>query len=177
MAIARGRPINKQLVPHIIVPDVDVAIDFYWRAFEAAEIFRTMRPNGLGQRHHAHLRIGDSVIAVTRENPDRQGPYVRAPRTVGGLSCLLELFVDDVDAWAARAEREGAEIFRKPEDMFFGDRYCQIVDPYGHLWAFSTPKETITAGECADRMNAFYESLGVTVVPTPPDRIPVLLAR
>jgi PhnB protein len=175
MAIVNGRPINKQLMPHIIVPNVDEAIDFYNRAFEAVEIFRTLRPNGLGQRHHAHLRIGESVMAVTRENPDRAGPYVRSPHTVGGLNGFLELFVDDVDAWAARAEREGAEIFRKPEDLFFGDRYCQVVDPFGHLWAFSTPNEMLSAEECSDRMNAFYESLGATVVLTPLEKTPAMV--
>jgi PhnB protein len=172
MAILNGRPVNKQLVPHIIVPDVDAAVDFYKRAFDAVEIFHTLRANGSGERHHAHVKIGESVMAVTRENPDRQGPYVRSPRTVGGLTGMIELFVDDVDAWAARAEREGAEIFRRPENMFFGDRYCQLLDPSGHLWAFSTPLETMTAADCVNRMHEFYKDVGIAVSPTPPGSVP-----
>jgi uncharacterized glyoxalase superfamily protein PhnB len=173
MSILTGRPINKQLVPHIIVPDVNAAVDFYRRAFEAVELFRTLRPDGSGDRHHSNLKIGDSVLAVTRENPDRKGPFVRSPKTVGGLNGFIELFVDDVDAWAARAEKEGAEIFRAPHDTFFGDRYCQLIDPMGHLWAFSTPQVAMTAEQCIANMHEFYVGLGATVVPTPPEKIPV----
>lgn len=173
MAILNGRPINKQLVPHIIVPDVDAAVDFYRRAFEAVEIFRTLRANGSGERHHSNLKIGESILAVTLENPERKGPYVRSPRTVGGHSGFIELFVDDVDAWASRAEREGADVFRQPEDTFFGDRYCQLIDPSGQLWAFSTPIETMEGDECVRRMHEFYGGVGIEVSPTPSDKVPV----
>jgi PhnB protein len=172
MAILNGRPINKQLVPHIIVSSVDAAVDFYRRAFDAVELFRTLRANGSGERHHANLRIGESVLAVTLENPERVGPYVRSPQTIGGLNGFIEMFVDDIDAWAERAEREGATIYRKPENMFFGDRYCQLVDPFGHLWAFSTPIETMEGDDCITRMHEFYAGVGIDVKPTPSDKIP-----
>jgi PhnB protein len=151
MSIRGARPNSGQIAPHLIVRDAEAAIDFYRRAFGAEELYRSPMPSGIGV--HAQLRIGDSVVMVSSENlihdPDLCS---RAPETLGGSSSILELYVDDVDAAYKRAIDSGASPTIPLADTFFGDRYGQLRDPSGHVWALATVKEELTPEQIAERM-------------------------
>jgi len=77
---------------------------------------------------------------------------VRSPETLGGSSTILELYVDDVDGLYKRAIDAGATATLPPHDAFFGDRYGQFRDPFGHVWAVATVKEDLTPEQIADRL-------------------------
>ena len=163
MAINGGRPVDRRAVPHLFVRDAAEAAEFYQRAFGASELYQTALPGGGGR--HVHLQVQDSVVLVTDENPEldamikaqAQGENtssLRAPLSLGATSVLLEMYVDDVDAAFQQAVAAGATVRMPVSDMFFGDRYGQLTDPYGHVWALATATENLNPAEAEARMQA-----------------------
>ena len=159
MAIKGARPNNHQVAPHLIVRDVSKAIDFYERAFGAQVLYRGGMPNGTVL--HAHVRIAESVIMISLENmgaDEREmakievGVRVRGPETLGGTTTILELYVPDVDAAFQRAIDAGGTPKLAVADQFYGDRYGMVTDPFGHVWALASVKETLTADEIEARV-------------------------
>lgn len=138
------------VTPYLSVRGAAKAIDFYAKAFGATEIFRMGGPGDSVM--HAEMRIGDSVVMLGDEMPQMGST---APQTVGGTAVSLLLYVNDVDASFARATQAGCQAQMPPTDMFWGDRYCKIQDPFGHLWAIATHKEDVTPEETARRAAAW----------------------
>ncbi len=153
MSIQGGRPNDRQIAPHLIVRDGEAAIAFYRRAFDAVELYRSPMPAGVGI--HAQLRIGASTVLISTESlmhiPDL---HVRSPETLDGSSTILELYVDDVDSAYQRAVDAGATPTLPPSNQFFGDRYGQLRDPLGHIWALGTVREELTPEAIQARMAA-----------------------
>ena len=131
------------LSPHLIVQDAAKAIEFYKKAFGAVEVGRMPMPDGklLG---HAHLKIGDSSLFLSDEMP---GMGSKAPPSGGGGPVGLHLYVEDVDAAFQRATAAGATAKMPPADMFWGDRYGVVTDPFGHKWSFATHIKDLTPAE------------------------------
>ena len=149
MSIQGARPVTPQVTAHLIVRDITSAIAFYQRAFGATVLFSAPMPQGLGG--HAHLQIGESVILVSSEIP-ATAPQVASPESVGRTTVMLELYVPDVDAHYQRALDAGAVPYRPIIDRFFGDRYGQILDPFGHVWALATMLEALTPEQVRKQM-------------------------
>lgn len=121
------------LTPHIVCENAVDAIEFYERAFGAEEEFRLMTPQGVLM--HAQLRIGGSPIMMAQENPAWN---CMGPKSLKGTPVTLHLYVADVDAAIERAKQAGATVTMPPADMFWGDRYGQVEDPFGHRWSLAT---------------------------------------
>jgi len=152
MAIKGARPNTRQISPHLIVRDGQRAVAFYKQAFAAEELYRSEMPSGMGL--HAQLRLADSVILVSYEHMQQHPEArVRAPETLGGTCVLLALYVDDVDTWFERALAAGAVPTMRPADTFFGDRYAWVTDPFGHIWALATVKETLSPEQITERIS------------------------
>ena len=128
-------PEHKGLIPHLVVKGGAKAIEFYTSALGAVEIARMPLPDG--RLMHAALSIGESTLLLCDDFPDHCGGVSRAPN--GPSPVTLHLVVPDCDAAIARANAAGAAITMPATDMFWGDRYGQIADPFGHSWSFSTP--------------------------------------
>ncbi|MEU0754772.1 VOC family protein [Streptomyces albogriseolus] len=142
------------VVPHILVDDAVAAIDFYRRAFGAREDFRLEAPGG--GVLHAEISVGRSTLMLGDASvKEAEDASFTAPAFLGGgTSVTLHVFVPDVDALAARAEAEGAEILQPPMDMFHGDRTVILRDPSGHLWVFLTHIEDVSEDELRRRLAA-----------------------
>ncbi|MEU6061552.1 VOC family protein [Streptomyces sp. NPDC047097] len=144
------------VVPNIRVADAAAAIDFYQRAFGAREDVRVDAPGG--GVLHAEISIGPSVLMLGdsdgEDGGEGGGGGFRAPTALGGTSVALHVFVDDVDALAARAEEAGAEILQPPTDTFHGDRTVILRDPSGHQWVFLTHQEDVADEELGGRLAA-----------------------
>lgn len=123
------------LIPHLVVNGATKAIEFYQQALGAIEVARMPLPDG--RIMHAALKIGDSAIFLCDDFPDHCGGISRAPS--GPSPVTLHLCVDDCDAALARAVAAGATLTMPAEDMFWGDRYGQVIDPFGHAWSFTSP--------------------------------------
>jgi PhnB protein len=159
MAIKGGRPNTRQIAPHLIVGNGARAVEFYQQAFGAEELYRSEMPSGVGL--HAQLRIADSVLLISDENLQQHPEAgIKSPATLGGTGVLLELYVDNVDAWYERAVQAGATPAMPPADTFFGDRYGWVTDPFGHLWSLATVQEELTPEQVAERMRG-YAAQGV----------------
>jgi uncharacterized glyoxalase superfamily protein PhnB len=131
------------LTPHIIVKDADKAIDFYKRAFGAEEIARMPGPDGKTIMH-AELKIGDSMLMLAGEFPEMG---CLSPLSVGGTAVTLHLYVEDVDAATERAVKAGATLKMPVADMFWGDRYGAVTDPFGHQWSIATHTQDLSVEE------------------------------
>lgn len=137
------------VTPHLVVRDAAKAIDFYVKAFGAEERYRMPGPGGVVM--HAELSLGDSIIMLGEEAP-QMGAI--SPQTIGGSPVTLMIYVKDVDASFARADQAGCTVQMPPTDMFWGDRYGKLADPFGHQWAIATHKEDVAPDEMARRMAA-----------------------
>ena len=155
MAIRGARPNERRISAHLIVRSLEKAIDFYGRAFGAEVLYRSAIPPD-ARVLHAQLRIGDSYVLVSEENmgmPEEtyaryeSGLKTRSPETLRGTTVILELYVEDVDRAFRRALDAGAAAKLPVANTFYGDRYGQLVDPFGHVWALATVVETLDAAE------------------------------
>jgi PhnB protein len=130
-----GRPAGQSwLSPYLTVQDVDAALDFYQRAFGLEK--RMSIPGPDGKAAHGEAYWQDIVVMVGRQGDCYP---TKCPATSGTPSPVgLYLYCNDVDALFARATAAGAKVVKKPEDVFYGDRVCQVTDPDGYHWWFAT---------------------------------------
>ncbi len=135
------------VTPYLTLDNAARAIDFYKRAFGAQEVMRMEAPGG--KIGHAEIKIGDSVIMLADEMPGAGG---RSPKSLGGTTAGVFLYVDNVDAVFNQAVSAGATVDAELADMFWGDRYGRLKDPFGHSWSVATHKEDIAPAEMQKRM-------------------------
>ena len=145
--VAPVPPGHHTVTAYLTVDDCARSIDFYKKAFGAQEIMRMGGP--AGKIAHAEIKIGDSMVMLSDEMP---GSGSRAPKSLGGSTAGLFLYVNDVDASYKRAVDAGATADMPPADMFWGDRFGRLTDPFGHTWAIATHKEDVAPEEMQTRM-------------------------
>jgi PhnB protein len=135
------------VTPHLICAAAAAAIEFYKKAFNAEEMARLPAPDG--KLMHAAIRIGDSTVMLVDESPD-WGCF--GPKSLKGSPVTIHLYVEDVDAVVEQAVRAGAKITMPVEDMFWGDRYGKLEDPFGHQWSVATHLREVTPEELKEAM-------------------------
>lgn len=130
------------LTPYLICADASAAIDFYKRAFGAVELSRIAGADG--KLMNAMLRIGDSALMLMDENV---AWGALGPTLLKGTPVTIHIYVKDVDAAFALAVKEGATAKMPPADMFWGDRFCALIDPSGHSWSIATHIRDVSTEE------------------------------
>jgi PhnB protein len=139
------------LTPHLIIKGASEAIEFYKKAFGATELSRMPfpAPDGKVKLGHAELQFGDSRLFLSDEFPQQGnvGPGTSSPVT-------LHMYVTDVDAAFARAVEAGAKVVMPVADMFWGDRYGRLTDPFGHHWSIAEHLEDLSPAQMKQRMDA-----------------------
>jgi PhnB protein len=139
------------VTPYLTVDDGNAAIAFYKQAFGAVELLRLPAGDKIA---HAEVRIGDSVVMLSDEWPHMG---VLGPKTRGGCTAGLMIYVEDVDTAFPRAVAAGGTVERAVQDQFYGDRSGTLVDPFGHRWTLSTHVEDVSDEEMQRRMAAHAE--------------------
>lgn len=139
----------RRVTPCLTVRGGVKALEYYAAVFGATERMRYPGPGGTIA--HAEIQIGDSVIIVEDENPQR-GTKAPPPGGLDGSPAYLFIYVEDVDAVVAKAVELGATLQRAPEDQFYGDRDGHIVDPFGHGWTIASHVEDVAPEEMMRRM-------------------------
>jgi uncharacterized glyoxalase superfamily protein PhnB len=134
------------VTPHLVCDGAEKAMEFYKKAFGAVELAKLPTPEG--KLMHGSMRIGDSSIMLVDAFPEMGA---KDPKALGGTAVTIHLQVQDVDAVYKKAIDAGATAKMPPADMFWGDRYGLLVDPFGHQWSIAThikdlTKEEIEAG-------------------------------
>jgi uncharacterized glyoxalase superfamily protein PhnB len=136
LIMPRVKPVPEgmhSVTPHLVCAGAADAIEFYKKAFGAVELARLPGPQG--KLMHAAIRIGDSAVMLVDESPEWG---MLGPKALKGSPVTIHLYVDDADAFVARAVKAGAKVTMPVDDMFWGDRYGKIQDPFGHRWSVGT---------------------------------------
>ena len=156
--MAKPNPIPEgmhSLTPHLICDGAAKAIDFYKAAFGAVELHRLPGPDG--RLMHASLRIGDSVLMMTDAAPE-WGAH--DPKALKGSPVTVHLYVDDVDKVVKQAVAAGAKVTLPVDNMFWGDRYGKLEDPFGHHWSVATQVRTLSPDEVKAAMKDVMDGKG-----------------
>ncbi len=130
------------VTPHLVCAGAADAIEFYKKAFNATEMGRLAGPDG--KLMHGIIRIGDSAVMLVDEFPDWSA---FGPKSLKGSPVTLHLYVEDADAAFKRALDAGAKVKMPLEDMFWGDRYGVLEDPFGHYWSIATHVRDVSPEE------------------------------
>jgi PhnB protein len=149
MAKTDVNPVPKgfhSVTPYLVVRDAAKAIDFYEKAFGAQEVMRMEAPGG--KISHAEIKIGDSIVMIADENPNTT---TRSPQALNGTTVGLFVYFDNVDPVFNQAVAAGAKVTLPLADQFWGDRYGQIADPFGHTWSLATHVEDVAQEEMGRR--------------------------
>ena len=149
---AEVKPVEEGMhtvTPHLVCANCADAIEFYKKAFGAIEVMRTPMPDG--KIGHAQLRIGDSPLFLADEFPD-YGSH--SPLSLKGSPVTIHLSVPNVDEIWNSARAAGATVRMELADMFWGDRYGQLDDPFGHRWSMATHIRDVSPAEMEEAMKA-----------------------
>jgi uncharacterized glyoxalase superfamily protein PhnB len=142
------------LTPYLTVRDAERAIEFYKQAF-GAEVKGAMKgPDG--KIMHAELRIGDSLFMLADEFPEFGS---LSPKSTGGAGMGLHIYIEDVDSAFDRAVKAGATVEMPVADMFWGDRYGKLADPFGHKWSIGTHIQDMSAEEIEEAQSEFMKQM------------------
>ena len=133
---------HENLIPHLVCSSCSEAIEFYKKAFGAEETVRMAGPDG--KIMHAEVRIGDSVLMLGEENLAMDQ---HSPQSLNGAHAGVMVYCDNVDQWVERAVKAGATVKQPAADMFWGDRYASLVDPFGCKWSIATHLKDMSPAE------------------------------
>ena len=156
--MAKVKPIpegHHTITAALVVKGGKKAIEFYKSAFGAKELGVMLGPDGRSVMH-AELKIGDTIIFLGDEAPDFGAV---SPETLGGSPVSLNIYTEDCDAMFQRAVKAGAKVKMPLADMFWGDRYGKITDPFGHIWGIATHKEDVSKEEMNKRSKEWMASM------------------
>ncbi|HXV77139.1 MAG TPA: VOC family protein [Candidatus Polarisedimenticolaceae bacterium] len=140
---------------YLVVSDAAKAIEFYAKAFGAERVNHMPMPGGKGTMH-AEMRLGDSRFMLTDENPQWG---TRSPKSLGGTPVSMHIYTRDADAMFKRAVGAGCEVQMPPTDMFWGDRYAKVADPFGHVWGIATHVEDVPDAELGKRAKKWFADM------------------
>jgi PhnB protein len=158
MAQSGVKPIPEDMhsiTPHLVCEGASAAIDFYKKAFGATEMARM--PGENGKLLHAQIKIGDSHVMLADDFPEWGG---FGPKALKGSPVTIHLYVTDADAVFNRAVDAGAKIRMPIADMFWGDRYGVLEDPFGHYWSIATHMRDLTPEQMQAEMKASSPGCG-----------------
>jgi PhnB protein len=137
---------NAPVTPHLVVSDGIAAMEFYKKAFGAQELVRLMAP-GTNKLLHGCLSINGGIVMLADDFPEMCGGRSTTPQALGGSPVAIHLNVPDIDASWAQAIAAGATAEMPPADMFWGDRYGRLRDPFGHGWSLATHIRDVSPAE------------------------------
>jgi PhnB protein len=136
-------PGHEGLIPHLVCERCSEAIEFYKRAFGAEEVHRIPAPDGR-RLIHAAIRIQNNFVFLVDDFPEYSGGKSESPTALKGTPVTIHQYVEDCDAAIKRAKDAGASVVMPAADMFWGDRYGVVSDPFGHKWSFATHLKDLT---------------------------------
>ncbi len=145
-AAARAAAAQQSVTPYLVVSNGEHAIEFYKKAFGAGELYRMPAPDG--RLMHASLEINGSCVMLSDEFPEHGGN--RAPDMIGSTTVTIHLQVPNADKAFAQAVAAGATVIMPLADMFWGDRYGKLRDPFGHEWSIAHHVRDVPPAEIAE---------------------------
>ena len=146
------------LSPHLVVSDAAAAIAFYKQAFGATELGRHLAPDGK-RIMHAALLVNSATVMLNDDFPEYGNGKRSTPEALGGTPVILHLQVQDADAAFNQALAAGANVKVPLADQFWGDRYGQLQDPFGHVWSIGATKKQMTGEELEKAAQEHFKAM------------------
>ena len=143
----------RSITPYLVIEGANKALDFYSKAFGAEVVMKLATPDG--RLCHAEIRIGDSMIMLSDDFPEMNGGKSRSPIKLGGTPVSVHIYVPNSDRTFDRAVAAGCTALMPLTDMFWGDRFGMVTDPYGHMWSIATNVEELSPAEVERAMHEF----------------------
>jgi uncharacterized glyoxalase superfamily protein PhnB len=142
---------HEGLIPHLVCDPCSEALEFYKKALGAEEVVRMPAPDGR-RIMHAAMRIGKNFVFLVDDFPEYCGGKSSSPKALKGTPVTLHQYVENCDAAIKRAQDAGAKVTMPAADMFWGDRYGVVTDPFGHSWSFATHIKDLTPDQMKSAM-------------------------
>ncbi len=146
---------TKEIVPYLSVTDATQAVSYYSRVFETEPFVALNMPDG--RVMHCEFRLGDSRFFLSEELPEHGG--TPSPASTGATTVAIHLYVDDCDAMVAQMKSCDATVLMEPEDMFWGERFARVRDPFGHEWGIATLLRNMTPAEVKAEADKLFENM------------------
>lgn len=146
---------NLQLVPYLSIAGAGDAIKFYRQVFDVEPFVRLAMPDG--RVMHCEFRIGNARFFVSDELPEHGG--TPSPQKLGATTVAIHLYVDDCDELVKTMQQNGSEVLMQPMDMFWGERFARVRDPFGHEWGIATLLREMNAKEIESAANAIFAEM------------------
>ena len=146
---------SAEFVPYLSVTDAKEAVAFYSRVFETEPVLLLNMPDG--RVMHCEFRVGGARFFLSEELPEHGG--TPSPASLGATTVAIHLYVDDCDAMVAQMKRNGAEVVMEPTDMFWGERFARVRDPFGHEWGVTTHLRDMTPTEIQTAAAKLFDSM------------------
>jgi len=146
---------TREFVPYLSVTDAKQAVSFYSRVFDAEPLMSLNMPDG--RVMHCEFRFGDVRFFLSEELPEHGG--TPSPASAGATTVAIHLYVDDCDAMLAQMKSCGATVLMEPEDMFWGERFARVRDPFGHEWGITTHLRDMTPTEIRAEADKLFENM------------------
>ena len=146
---------TREFVPYLSVLDAKEAVAFYSRVFETEPVLLLKMPDG--RIMHCEFRFGGARFFLSEELPEHGG--TPSPASLGGTTVSFHLYVDDCDAMVAQMNSNGATVIMEPTDMFWGERFSRVRDPFGHEWGITTHLRDMTPTEIQAAAAKQFESM------------------
>lgn len=142
---------------YLIVKDARAAIDFYVKAFGGKALDCMEAPDG--SVVHAEVRIGNSTVMLSQENPQWN---MLSAESLGGSPASLHIYTEDCDKLFDQAVAAGCTVVQPVMEMFWGDRYGKVLDPFGFQWGIATHVQDVSPEELQQRANEWFRQMAET---------------
>ncbi len=146
---------TREFVPYLSVTNAKEAVAFYSRVFDTPPTLLLNMPDD--RVMHCEFRVGDARFFLSEELPEHGG--TPSPKSLGATSVAIHLYVDDCDAMVAKMKTNGAEVLMDPTDMFWGERFARVRDPFGHEWGITTRLRDMTPAEIQAAAAKMFEEM------------------
>ena len=147
---------TQEVVPYLSVADASKAVEFYSEIFEASPWLLLKMPDG--RVMHCEFRVGNGRFFVSEELPEHGG--TPSPKSLGSTTVAIHLYVADCDLMVRRMHDHGSEILAEPEDLFWGERFARVRDPFGHEWGIATKLKEMSSDEILEAANKMFRAMG-----------------
>jgi PhnB protein len=149
---------RRGLIPHLVCDPCADAIEFYKKAFGAVELGRMAIPHGT-KIMHAEMTIDNEPFFLVDDFPEFGGGKSQSPKSLGGTPVTIHRYVEDCDAAIQRAIDAGATVKMPVADMFWGDRYGIVIDPFGHSWSLATHLKDLSREQMVEAMQEAFAQM------------------
>ena len=145
----------QEFIPYLSVHNGREAVAFYTQVFQTEPVLRLDMPDG--RVMHCEFRIGDARLFVSEELPEHGG--TPSPSSIGTTTVAVHLYVDDCAAMVTRMSEQGGEVLQPPTDMFWGECFARVRDPFGHEWGIATRLVEMTPEEIQTAAAKLFEEM------------------